>query len=119
MGRPLTPLELRESEREQLQSMAHSRSLPHRSVRRTEIVLLVAKKLAQWSGRWGGGRVSNFGLEHQRFLDRGFNDLHDELRHGVPRSITDDQVTEVVYKTLKPKPKEQTQWSVWGVKNIV
>ena len=42
LGRPLAPLELTESDREQLASMAHSRSLPHGLVRRAEIVLLAA-----------------------------------------------------------------------------
>ena len=43
LGRPLAPLELTESDREQLASMARSRSLPHGLVRRTEIVLLAAE----------------------------------------------------------------------------
>jgi len=38
--------------------------------------------------------------------------LHDELRSGAPRSITDEQVAEVVYKTLQTKPDDETQWSV-------
>ena len=29
-----------------------------------------------------------------------------------PRSIEDEQVTEVVYKTLKEHPREETQWTV-------
>ncbi len=43
LGRPLTPLELTESDREQLGLMARSRSLPHGLVRRAEIVLLAAQ----------------------------------------------------------------------------
>ena len=43
LGRPLAPLELTESDREQLVSMARSRSLPHGLVRRAEIVLLAAE----------------------------------------------------------------------------
>ncbi len=42
MGRPLAPLDLTESDREQLESIANSRSLPHGLVRRAEIVLLAA-----------------------------------------------------------------------------
>ena len=41
-GRPLTPLELSPSDRERLESMAKSRSLPHGLVRRAEMVLLAA-----------------------------------------------------------------------------
>ena len=46
MGRPLTPLELSESDREQMESMAQSRSFPHGLVRRAEIILLAAEGLA-------------------------------------------------------------------------
>ena len=46
------------------------------------------------------------------FLENGLPGLHDELRPGAPRSITDEQVAEVVYKTLKTRPKDETQWSV-------
>ncbi len=113
MGRPLTPLELSASDREQLQSMAQSRSLPHGLVRRAEIILLAAEG---WPHEAIGGAVGvsrvTVGKWRQRFLDRGLNGLHDELRPGAPRSITDEQVAEVVYKTLKTQPQDQTQWSV-------
>ena len=113
MGRPSTPLELSESDRERLQSMAQSRSLPHGLVRRAEIVLLAAEG---WPHEAIGGAVGvsrvTVGKWRQRFLDRGLNGLHDEPRPGAPRSITDEQVAEVVYKTLKTKPKDQTQWSL-------
>ena len=108
MGRPLTPLELSESDREQLESMAQSRSLPHGLVRRAEIILLAAEG---WPHEAIGGAVGvsrvTVGKWRRRFLDRGLNGLHDELRPGAPRSITDEQVAEVVYKTLKTKPKDQ------------
>ena len=113
MGRPSTPLELSESDRKQLQSMAQSRSLPHGLVRRAEIILLAAEG---WPHEAIGGAVGvsrvTVGKWRQRFLDRGLNGLHDEPRPGAPRSITDEQVAELVYKTLKTKPKDQTQWSL-------
>ena len=113
IGRPSTPLELSESDRKQLQSMAQSRSLPHGLVRRAEIILLAAEG---WPHEAIGGAVGvsrvTVGKWRQRFLDRGLDGLHDEPRPGAPRSITDEQVAEVVYKTLKTKPKDQTQWSL-------
>ena len=48
-GRPLTPLELSEEKRQQLESYRNSRSLPHGLVRRAETVGL--------SGPWYGGVV--------------------------------------------------------------
>ncbi len=82
-------------------------------VRRAEIVLLAAEG---WPHEAIGGAVGvsrvTVGKWRQRFLDRGLNGLHDEPRPGAPRSITDEQVAEVIYRTLKTKPKDQTQWSV-------
>ena len=113
MGRPLPPLELSSSDREQLESMTRSRSLPHGLVRRAEMVLLAADGWPNEAvaGAVGVSRVT-VGKWRQRFLEGGLPGLHDELRPGAPRSITDEQVAEVVYKTLKTKPKDETQWSV-------
>ena len=63
LGRPLAPIELTESDREQLASMARSRSLPHGLVRRAEIVLLAAEGLAQRSARGDGGRDTSYGRQ--------------------------------------------------------
>jgi len=52
------------------------------------------------------------GKWRQRFLDRGIGGLYDEVRPGAPRSVSDEQVAEVVHKTLNSRPAEQTQWSV-------
>jgi transposase len=113
MGRPLTPLALSASARAQLESMAHSRSLPHGLVRRAEIVLLAAEG---WPHEAVAGAVgvtrATVGKGRQRFLENGLNGLYDERRSGAPRLITDEQVAEVIYRTLKTKPKDQTQWSV-------
>ena len=76
--------------------MARSRSLPHGLVRRAEIVLLAAEG-------WPNEAVAEL---------RSASGLHDERRPGAPRSIKDEQVAEVVYKTLKTKPEDETQWSV-------
>jgi transposase len=113
MGRPLTPLALSASARAQLESMAQSRSLPHGWVRRAEIVLWAAEG---WPHEAVAGAVgvtrATVGKGRQRFLENGLNGLYDERRSGAPRSITDEQVAEVIYRTLKTKPKDQTQWSV-------
>jgi putative transposase len=52
------------------------------------------------------------GLWRQRYLDHGIQGLHDELRQGRPRTISDERVATVIRKTLKTKPKNRTHWSV-------
>ena len=80
MGRPLTPLELSPSDREQLESMTRSRSLPHGLVRRAEIVLLAAEGWPNEAvaATVGVSRVT-VGKWRRRFLDNGLNGLHDEF----------------------------------------
>ena len=113
MGRPLTPLELSPADREQRESMVRSRSLPHGLVRRAEMVLLAADGWPNEAvaATVGVSRVT-VGKWRRRFLDNGLNGLHDELRSGGPRSITDEQVAEGVSKTLQTNPPDQPQWSV-------
>ena len=112
-GRPLTPLELSQSDRERLESMATSRSLPHGLVRRAEMVLLAAEGgPSEAVAAAVGVTRATVGKWRRRFLENGLQGLYDELRPGAPRSITDEQVAEVVYKTLKTKPNDETQWSV-------
>ena len=111
MGRPLAPLDLTESDREQLESIANSRSLPHGLVRRAEIVLLAADG---WPNEAVAAAVgvtrATVGKWRQRFLKNRLTGLHDELRPGAPRSISDEQVAEVVYKTLRVRLHPQSGW---------
>ena len=113
LGRPLVPLELSEQTREQLQSMVNSRSLPHGLVRRAEIVLLAADGWPnQAIAHSLGASPATVGKWRKRFVERGLMGLYDEVRPGAPRSIDDEQVAEVVYKTLKERPEEANQWTM-------
>ena len=95
------------------ESIANSRSLAHGLVRRAEIVLLTADGWPnQAISRALGVTRATVGTWRQRFLDRGINGLYDEVRPGAPRTIDDEKVAAVVYKTLHSKPKGKTQWSV-------
>jgi len=44
----------------------------------------------------------------QRYLQQGLAGLHDELRPGRPRSISDEEVATLVRKTLETKPRDGT-----------
>ncbi len=46
-----------------------------------------------------------------RFLARRLDGLSDEPRPGVPRTISDAQVEEVVVRTLEEVPEGATHWS--------
>jgi len=111
-GRPKVALMLTDSERQQLDSLAHrSRSAPQMA-RRARIILacaegtdskVVARRLHATPatvGKWRG-----------RFVRQRLDGLHDEPRPGAKRTITDEQVEQVVIRTLETTPRGATHWS--------
>ena len=113
IGRPKAPLVLAEEERLQLQSIASSRSLPHGLVQRARLVLMAADGLSNGaiSGRLGFSPQSVCKWR-QRYLQHGVEGLHDELRPGRPRTISDEKVAVLVRKTLQTRPADSTHWTV-------
>lgn len=115
-GRPKIPLTLARKESEQLISLASSRSLPHGLVRRVRIVLMAAEGMANSAiAERVGLSQTTVGKWRTRYLKQGLEGLHDELRPGRPRSISDEQVATLIRKTLKTKPKDETHWSVRSI----
>lgn len=113
MGRPKAPLILTPEQREQLEGIVRSRSLPAGLVKRARIVLLsAAGKTNQEIARQLGLTTATVGKWRGRFLEQDVTGLHDELRPGRPRSVSDERVARVVRKTLETKPKDGTHWSV-------
>jgi putative transposase len=112
MGRPIAPLKLTAQARGELESYAHSRTLPAGLVRRARIVLMAAdglpnKVIAEQVGLSG----AMVGMWRKRFLAQGLMGLYDEPRPGGPRSIEDERVAELVRRTLETKPDDGTHWS--------
>jgi putative transposase len=117
MGRPKAELVLSKEEREQVQSLARSRSLPAALVRRASMVLACAggatnRAVAQ---RFGTTNAT-VGKWRRRFVADRIAGLHDELRPGKPRSIDDERIADLLTTTLHHKPKDgATHWSVRGL----
>jgi len=111
-GRPTSKLTLSSRQREQLLAWARSRSLPQGIASRVRIVLLADegfnnKEIASQIGL----SQATVGKWRSRFLERGLEGLHDELRSGRPRSISDEKVAELLQKTIQSTPPEKTHWS--------
>jgi len=117
MGRPKAELVLAQAEREQLQSMVRSRSIPAALVARARIVLSCAAGEPN-SSVADRMELSNatVGKWRRRFIERRINGLYDELRPGKPRTIDDARVAELINKTLHTKPADgSTHWSVRSI----
>ena len=111
-GRPKVALILTDDERQRLDSLAHrSRSAPQ-VARRARIILacaegtdskVVARRLHVTPAtvcKWRG-----------RFVRQRLDGLYDEPRPGAKRTITDEQVEQVVIRTLETTPRGATHWS--------
>jgi putative transposase len=115
-GRPKVPIILSQEENEQLISISKSRSLPHALVNRARIVLMAAEGVPnhaiaekvnlspQMVCKW-----------RQRYLQQGLSGLHDELRSGRPRSVSDEKVAVLVRKTIQTKPQNGTHWTIRSI----
>jgi transposase len=112
-GRPKAPLVLTEDERRTLQRWARRARTAQALALRARIVLAcaegatnqqVAERLGIWPQtvtKWRG-----------RFVRQRLEGLSDEPRPGRPRTITDEQVEQVVTTTLEsPPPRQDTHWS--------
>ena len=111
-GRPIQPINLSQDVKNQLQSIARSRSLPHGLVRRAKIIIMAAqglnnKTIAQKIDL----SAAVVGMWRKRFIQQGLMGLYDEPKPGGPRSIRDEQVARLIRKTLNKKPKDGTHWT--------
>jgi transposase len=108
----LEPLVLLEAERRMLADWAKRRKTAQGLALRARIVLACAE------GRGNTAVAARLGVSRPtvtkwraRFLARRLDGLGDEPRPGVPRSISDAKVEEVVVRTLEETPEGATHWS--------
>lgn len=111
-GRPKQPLVLQPAERDQLERWSRRPKTEQRLALRSRIVLrcgegvdnnVVAAEL--------GVHPKTVGKWRQRFLERRLDGLWDEPRPGVPRTVLDDKVDEIVRRTIEETPVGATHWS--------
>jgi len=105
-------IELDAVERERLESWARRPTSAQALAARSRIVLLAAEGLQNTE------IAQRLGIHRQmaakwrsRFAEDRLEGLVDEPRPGRPRTVTDDQVEEVIVKTLESTPKDATHWS--------
>ena len=111
-GRPLVPLALTDEQREQLNGIARSATLPHALVQRAGMILARAEGLANSAvARRFGVTPQTVGKWRRRFRAAGVEGLHDELRSGRPRTYDDDKVAAVINRALQQRPDAATHWS--------
>ena len=103
---------LSEDERRTLENWASRRKTAQGLALRARIVLACAE------GRSNTAVAARLGISRttvrkwrDRFLAARLDGLGDEPRPGVPRTITDAQVEEVVVRTLEEVPAGATHWS--------
>lgn len=112
MARTLSELVLSDEERDTLERWARRRKTAQALALRCRIVLECA------AGRSNTAvadelKVSKptVGKWRQRFVEQRLDGLLDEPRPGAPRTITDEQVEDVVTRTLETTPANATHWS--------
>jgi transposase len=111
-GPRLAPLVLSSEERSTLQRWAKRPSSAQALALRCRIVLACAEGASnsEVAERLGISRptVTKW---RSRFVIRRLEGLVDEPRPGAPRTISDEQVEQVVVKTLEELPSDATHWS--------
>lgn len=112
MGRRAIPITLSEADRAELLRRCNLRKGPQDACLRAEIILACA------AGESGNDIAQRLGTSkdvvsrwRKRFFKLGLLGLNDEPRSGRPRTISDEQVQQVVNQVLQSKPDDANHWS--------
>jgi transposase len=111
-GRPMVELVLSDVERQTLVSWSRRRKSAQALAVRCRVVLACAEGLTntEVAYRLGVSRPM-VGKWRSRFVERRLDGLVDEPRPGAPRTVSDEQVEQVVVDTLEKAPVDATHWS--------
>src|SRR6266849_3431978 len=119
LGRPLSPLSLYPSERQQLLDWTRRPKTAQALALRARIVLLSA---AGHNNTEVARRVqvalATVGKWRQRFVLLRLDGLLDEPRPGTPRRLSDAAVERVLARTLESQPPAATHWSTRSLAQV-
>jgi transposase len=111
-GRPKPPVNLTREERETLERYAGGRAVSHGLARRARIVLFSA------DGMLSKDVAAAVGISQQmvckwrkRFLEDRVDGLFEAPRPNVHRKLSDEQVEQLIRRTLQGPPEGATHWS--------
>jgi transposase len=112
-GRPIAPLVLSPQERTYLERQVRRHRVARSLSERCRAILRCADGLPSKSvAAELGIHEHTVGKWRRRFLKDRCDGLLDEARPGRPRTIDDDQVAEVIERTLRTTPLDATHWSI-------
>ena len=113
MGRAAVAIIFSEAERRELEGLARRRKTAQGLARRARIVLAAADGLENKAiVERLGADANTVGKWRRRFAERGLDGLYDEPRSGAPRKIGDEEIEEIIARTLEETPADGTHWSL-------
>ena len=113
IGRPMAVLVLSDEERSYLERQVRRRRVARSISDRWRMILHCADGLTNKAvAAELGVHEHTVGKWRRRFLKERIEGLSDEPRPGRPRTLTDEQVAEVIERTLETTPADATHWSI-------
>ena len=120
MGKTAAAIDLTQSERRELESLASRRKTAQGLAQRARIVLHAAEGGENKAISLRVGAAPNtVGKWRRRFAEHRVAGLYDEPRPGAPRQIGDEAIAEMIRRTLETTPADATHWSLRSMARAV
>lgn len=111
-GRPKAELVLTAEEENELKRLVRRRKSAQDLAMRARIVLACSRQDSNKAvAQEMGVTPRTVGKWRKRYVERRLEGLTDEPRPGTPRTVSDEQVEEVIVRTLESTPEDATHWS--------
>ncbi|WP_138466079.1 helix-turn-helix domain-containing protein, partial [Poseidonocella sp. HB161398] len=112
-GRVAVPIDLSDEERSFLEAQLRRHKAARSLSDRCRIVLRCAEGMSNKEIAASLGHSQHtVGKWRRRFAEQRLEGLSDEYREGRPRTVSDEQVAEVIKRTLESTPRDATHWSI-------